>query len=153
MFYLSQFFIAAFATMGFLFYFNCPRKAIPISCFFSGLAWLIYKIIILKYSNYFLAGFTSAFILGLIGESAARILKKPATIFILPGLIPMVPGAGMYYSMYYLIYEDYSSFQNVAIETFYISSSLAIGIVASSAFTKFIKILTRTNKIKKYRYK
>ncbi|EFI42318.1 threonine/serine exporter family protein [Peptoniphilus sp. oral taxon 386] len=136
MYYIIQFLIAAFTTMGFTFYFNCPKRAIPISCFFSGISWLIYKIIVIKYQDYFLAGFTSAFILGLIGESAARIMKNPATIFILPGLIPLVPGAGMYYSMYYLIYQNYPSFKMEAIKTFYIAASLAIGIVAASTFTK-----------------
>ena len=139
MFYLTQFLIAAFAVLGFALLFNCPIKIVPVASLFSGIAWLVYKIIIMKYGNFFMAGFMSAFVLGIIGECAAIIFKKPATLFILPGLLPMVPGAGMYYTMYYLIYNDNTKFQESALETFYIASSLAIGIVAATAFIKIFK--------------
>lgn len=141
MFFFKNFLISGFAVYGFCHYFGAPKKSIPISCAIGGIVWIIYKYIVTYYSNYLLAGFASALALGLLGEFFARIIKTPATIFIIPGLVPMVPGAGMYYSMYYLIYNEYSKFQSVAIETFYIAASLAIGIVASSAITKTIKFL------------
>ncbi|RVU55176.1 threonine/serine exporter family protein [Anaerosphaera multitolerans] len=139
MYYLTQFLIATFAAMGFAFYFNCPKKAIITSCLFAGIAWTIFKFTLIKTNNYFLAGLYSAFILGLLGEFAARKLKNPATVFIIPGLTPMVPGAGVYYSMYYLINENSKLAQESALETFFIASSLAVGLVASLSVIKVIK--------------
>ena len=75
--------------------------------------------------SYILSGVISAFIIGIFSEFFARKLKMPATIFLIPGLVPLVPGAGMYYTMYYLIQQQYDSFQNKAIETLFLAGSLA----------------------------
>ena len=143
LYYIGQFLIASFATLGFTFYFYLPKNMVAVTSIFSGIAWVIYKVVVSNYNNYFLAGFLSAFALGIIGECASRIMKKPATLFILPGFIPMVPGAGMYYSMYYLIYQDYSKFVDVTIQTFYIAASLAIGIVFALNVVKFFVLFKK----------
>ena len=146
-FYLSQFLIAFFATMGFALFFNCPKRVFITSCTLSGIVWVIYKYLVLRTNNVITAGFTASFILGVVSEFFARKYKTPAIIFILPGLVPMIPGAGTYYSMYYLIYKEYTTFQNVASETFYILIALALGIVVATGVSRvFITIM---NKIKK----
>ncbi|SHG93166.1 Uncharacterized membrane protein YjjB, DUF3815 family [Anaerosphaera aminiphila DSM 21120] len=139
-YYITQFLIATFAAMGFAIYFNCPKKAIFISCIYGGISWIIYKFTLLQTNNFFIAGCFSTFVLGFIGEFAARRMKKPATVFILPALTPMVPGAGMYYTMYYLINDNTKLAQQSAIETFLIASSLAVGIVASTSIINAYKI-------------
>lgn len=137
-FYLSQFIIAFFATMGFAMFFNCPKRILTMACFVSGIIWVIYKYLVLNTDNVILAGFTASFILGLLSEICARKFKTPAILFILPGLVPMIPGAGTYYSMYYLIYGEYKTFQSVASETFYILIALALGVVASAGIARAI---------------
>lgn len=146
-YYVSQFLIAFFATMGFSLYFNCPKRILIQACFLSGIIWDIYKSIVIHSNNVLLAGFIATFILGIISEFYARKYKTPAILFILPGLIPMIPGAGTYYTMYYLIYGDYITFRNTLSETFYILVALAIGIVASAGFSRAFLIIY--HKIKK----
>lgn len=147
-FYLSQFIIAFFATLGFAMFFSCPKRILPMACFVSGIIWVIYKYLVLQTNNVILAGFTASFLLGITSEICARKYKTPAILFILPGLVPMIPGAGTYYSMYYLIYAEYKTFQNVASETFYILIALALGVVASAAFSRaFITIKTNKKRL------
>ena len=135
-FYLSQFVIAFFGTMGFSMYFNCPKRILPFACSVSGIIWVLFKYIVLATNNVILAGFISAFCVGIIGEVCARIFKTPALLFILPGLVPMIPGAGTYYTMYYLIYGSYEIFRATFSETFYTLIALSLGVVASTGFTK-----------------
>ncbi|WP_138158967.1 threonine/serine exporter family protein [Peptoniphilus catoniae] len=148
MYYIYQFIIVFFATIGFNLHFNCPRRAIIITSILSALVWCLFKFIIINYGNYPFASFISALVLGLSGEFLARLIKKPATISIIPGLIPMVPGAGIYYAMYYFIYGDYGESANHAINTLWISIYLALGIFSSFAITKVFTTLKSNKKNK-----
>ena len=42
-------------------------------------------------------------------EIMARLQKSPATVYLIVGLIPLVPGGGIYYTMEYCIYLLYTS--------------------------------------------
>ena len=54
--------------------------------------------------------------------------KAPVTIFLLPGIFPLVPGAGIYYTAYYFLRDDRTLFLNKGVETLKIALALALGI-------------------------
>lgn len=136
---IIEFILSCLATLAFEYYFNCPKKSLIYGAINGGLAWTLYSIMYRDMQiSYIISAFTSAFIVGLISEYLARRLKMPATVFLLPGLIPLVPGAGMYYTMYYLIQQDYDAFQGKAIETIFLAGAFAVGVVASSSIFKII---------------
>src|SRR5699024_7858313 len=89
--------------------------------------------------NYIISSFISAFFIGLCGEILSRLLKSPATLFVLPGMISLVPGGGMYYAMSHLIEQNYEAFVLKAVETFLIAASLSMGIVFSTLFSRSLK--------------
>ena len=43
--------------------------------------------------------------------------KAPVTVFLLPGIFPLVPGAGIYYTAYYFLRDDRTLFLNKGVET------------------------------------
>ncbi len=137
-FYLYQFFIVFFATLGFAIYFNSPKKTIFSTCVLSSLIWIFFKVFYLNFNDYSISAFFASFLLGLCGEFLARKLKTPATVFIIPSLFPMVPGANIYYTMYYFIFKDYEKSLSNAADTLTIALYLAIGIVFSLATSKMI---------------
>ncbi len=57
---------------------------------------------------------------GTLGELFARYFKKPATVYIIPGIVPLVPGAGMYYTMLALVEKDFLLAANNGTETFFL---------------------------------
>ena len=67
----------------------------------------------------------------------------PATIFIMPPLIILVPGGGMYYTMSYLIQDNMDMFLREAVNTFSIAIALSLGIVASGMFSKSLRAFRR----------
>lgn len=134
--FLFIFFIATLSSIGYSIPMNTPKKAILPGALASAIGYMIYIYIIKFGWNYMLASFVSAFIIGSIGEAYSRIMKMPATIFVLPGLITLVPGGGMYYTMTYLIQDNSAMFQEEAITTFFIAVFLSVGIIASTMFSR-----------------
>ena len=50
------------------------------------------------------------------------------TIFLLPGIFPLVPGAGIYYTAYYFLQGKQELFASKGVETFKVALALALGI-------------------------
>lgn len=139
MIYFKAFFYSFVASLGFALLFNAPRRSIVPACIVGGISWVVYEFLQVRAYNYMLSAFLAAFIIGILGEIFSRKLKNPATLFILPGLIPLVPGAGMYYSMNQLIAQNYNSFIEIGAKTFFTAAALSVGIVASSIFSKSLR--------------
>jgi uncharacterized membrane protein YjjB (DUF3815 family) len=125
--------------MGFAILFNIPKDTIIKSGIVGALGWFIN----LNISNIFdsaIAGtFSAALAVGIMGEILSRNFRKPATIYIIPGIIPLVPGAGMYYTMFALIGKNFSDAANLGTETLFIAVAIASGIIISSTLSYSIK--------------
>lgn len=65
-------------------------------------------------------------------EIMARKLKSPAITFLIGGFIPLVPGSGVYYTMYGLIKNDMQMTVQKGIQTFIIAGAIAVGILLGS---------------------
>ena len=58
----------------------------------------------------------------------AILQKTPVTVFLLSGIFPLVPGAGIYYTAYYFIQGDNALALSNGISTFKVAVALAVGI-------------------------
>ena len=54
--------------------------------------------------------------------------RAPVTLFLLCGIFPLVPGAGIYYTAYYFIRNDQRLCTNKGVETIKIAVAIALGI-------------------------
>ena len=61
-------------------------------------------------------------------EIMARRRMAPATQFMIIGLIPMIPGASLYYAMYYAFLSDGDKAKLYGMETLKYAFGIAIGI-------------------------
>lgn len=78
--------------------------------------------------------------LSLLSELAARIFKQPVTIFVIPGIIPIVPGLGMYRGMAAIIENNYDTGMNILITTGMDASAIALGMMLMTSVFRVIKI-------------
>lgn len=79
-----------------------PRHLVPSSL--AGLfVWLIYYTVDYFKLSIFLAAFASTACATLFAEIYARSRKTPAIVILSPAVIPIVPGADLYYTMKYAI--------------------------------------------------
>ena len=132
---LYQLLLGFFATIGFAVYFHAPKDSVFATGLAGGLSWVLYYIILNNFDNKILGTFLGAILAGILGEYLAIKLKKPATVFITPGIVPFVPGAGMYYTMLYLVQKDYTQAAIVGTETLFIAAAIAIGVIVSTIAT------------------
>ena len=58
------------------------------------------------------ASFLGSLILGLMSHTMSRRYKQPVIIFIVPGIIPLVPGGAAYEATRFLVSNDYTNAVN-----------------------------------------
>ena len=83
-------------------------------------------------NNTFFQTFIAMLCVSILSEFLARIMKAPATIFIMIGFFPLVPGSGIYYTMLYAVQGQSTLFMESFINTIGISLSIAFAILLSS---------------------
>ncbi|MGL5646625.1 MAG: threonine/serine exporter family protein [Clostridium sp.] len=133
---LFQTFLAFISTIGFGVIFNIKGRNLIFSSIAGGLSWFIYKFCLLFNPSVTFAMFISAVCFSIYSEILARKLKTPVTTLIISALIPLVPGSGMYYTMYAAVSGDTIKALNLAIDTLSNAGALALGILFISTITR-----------------
>ena len=146
--YIFQFSISFIATIGFGIFFGAPFSSIIPTGFSGAISWIIYYFLVNKLADPTSATFIASFCVGIFGEALAIRYKKPATVFITPGIVSLVPGAGMYYTMQYLVEKDFSNAASYGTQTLFAAAAIAIGIVTATVFSRSIKNFKKSNKSK-----
>lgn len=136
---LKQFFFAFFSTIGFAILFGIPKDSIIKSGIVGALGMFVYTLIDEIFITPVAGTIFGAMTVGILGEILARHYKKPATVFIIPGIIPLVPGAGTYYTMLSVIEKNFLDTANLGTETFFIAVAIAVGLTISSTLSRSIK--------------
>ncbi len=127
--YLIQFIVAMTATVAVAILFATPKKEL-LFCGLSGaISWIVYYVVDEKSGNTVAACLAATFILTVFSRALAVLRKNPATIYLLSGIFTLVPGAGVYYTVYYLISGDRAQFASKGLETFEIALAIVFGII------------------------
>ena len=127
--YFIQFLIAMTATITFAILFSVPKQELPLCGLVGALEWVVYYAIVLKMKNVVLGSLTAAFVLTIFCRITAVLRQNPATVYFLPGIFPLVPGAGIYYTASYLIFGKKELFAAKGLETFEIALAIVFGII------------------------
>ena len=126
---IIQFIVGFFATLSFAVLFSTPKRQL-IFCGLTGAAgWLVYLLLFNNSSGIGLANLGAAFTLTLMSRIFAAMERHPVTVYLLAGIFPLVPGAGIYYTSYYFIMDEMEQFAAKGAETILIAGSIAFGIV------------------------
>ena len=107
----------------------------------GGLGWLVY-LLLDSYSTVprFLM---TTIVIAALSEIMARVFKAPATIFLVVGIIPLVPGGGIYYTMEGLINGDMTVFLQKGMETVAAAGSIAVGCSLVTSLARVITVWRR----------
>ena len=124
----AQFFIAGAGTLSFAILFGCPKKSLPFCGLVGAVGWFVYELAVLLGMDAAAASLLAVIPLTLLTRVFAIVLKMPVTVFLLSGIFPLVPGAGIYYTAYYFLRDDRTLFLNKGVETLKIALALALGI-------------------------
>lgn len=125
--------------------FGVPRKFLVYSAVVAAISWCVYLISLESGLDLVVSVFIATLVIAFISHTFARRFKAPVTVFLIPGILPLVPGVGTYRIVYYLIQEDGAKASFNFIQTLQIAGMIAIGIFIMDTFFKFFhKPLTKT---------
>ena len=136
-------FIAAFiAVAAFSINLEIPKKHIIIVGIVGALGWVTY--IICDYYNLpnIFAYFISALVVTILSLILSQILKAISTIFLIPGILPIVPGVAMYKMIYYLINNNLKESAYQFLQAILITGGIALAIFITESI-KGMKIIRK----------
>lgn len=123
---------AALGTLGFSLVFRLRRKRL-IPAVIAGVLTISVYFLCTQHLSSPLACFTIASVVaGAYAELAARVLRAPVTVFLVPGLIPPLPGSDLYYTMASLVSGSSADFVRYGVSTVCAATGLAVGVLFSS---------------------
>ncbi|MBC6695744.1 threonine/serine exporter family protein [Terrisporobacter mayombei] len=131
------------ATIGFAVFLNAPRFTLIPNGFVGGIGWSIYFFFITLTDNEMVANFMAALLVSLMSEILARKLKQPATVFVIPGIILLVPGLGMYKTMLYLVQNDYANAISKGADVLFIGGAISMGVLIITALFRMLSIVSQ----------
>lgn len=123
-------FIGSFATS---LTFNIKGHKLVFAGFSGLIGYFVYSVVfhITGHSNFaILIGATAV---GLYSETAARVLKSPATVFSIPGILPLVPGIAAYEMIRFLVGSEPVSAVGKLTETLGGAGAITFGIMLVTA--------------------
>ena len=119
-------------TLGFGLMFNMHGHGIPLALFGSIISWLVCSLSmgvgVSEPISYLFAAAASGF----YAEIMARIRKFPATSYLLCALVPLIPGAGIYYTMDFIRRGMGPAAYDKGVATAAIAGSVAVGVLLVS---------------------
>lgn len=128
-----------FGSLGFAYVFNL-RGSIPWWSSLGGaLAWAVYLAAQLFAPTFLVSFALSGFFLGCFTEIMAVRTRTPRTVYIAIGIIPLIPGAGLYYTLYHFFNHDLAKSFHYAKASVGCSTSIIVGLVMSMAFWKLYR--------------
>lgn len=127
--YVIQFLAAAVASFTFAILFAAPKKELFFCGMAGGLTWVVYYIVHTQSENVVLSSLVATFVLTVLCRITAVARKNPATIYLVSGIFTLVPGAGIYYTAYYLISGMSAASSAKGLETFEIALAIVFGII------------------------
>ena len=94
---------ATIGTLGFSLLFSVPRRRLFYATF-SGTVSIVGYLVAGMFSD-------SELVCNLIGmvaaatyvEIMARVTRCPVTLYLIPSTVPLIPGGGLYYTMFYIV--------------------------------------------------
>ena len=126
---ITQFIVCFFATLSFAILFSAPKRQLIFCGLTGAIGWIVYCILTSNNSGLALANIMASLTLTLMSRIFAALERHPVTVYLLAGIFPLVPGAGIYYTSYHFIMHEMDHFAKYGAETIIVAGSIVLGIV------------------------
>lgn len=123
---------------GFCILFNVHGRGLAMCIVGGAAAWMVYLLCGALGCGVYAANLAAAVFAALYAEIMARVRKCPATPYLVIATIPMLPGAGVYYTMSMGLEGNVMESVAKGLQTIGIAGSLAVGILLVSTVFRLI---------------
>ena len=123
---------AALGCIGFSILFNIHGPGVLLCALGGGLSLLIYRAAGELGCGDIVCYFWAALFASVYAEIMARVRKYPAISYLVVSIFPLIPGAGVYYTMTYAVLGQMDQFAHQGMYTAAIAGIMAVGILLGS---------------------
>ncbi len=120
---------AAIGVIAFAILFRAPRKYYLDCGIAGGIGWLIYLLVMGQGFSSMVASLVSTLVLTILSRILSVIRLAPVTIFLITSIFTLVPGAGIYYTAYYLMIDNLAMAAMKGVETLKVAGAISLGIL------------------------
>ena len=140
---LIQILTGTLGSLGFSVLFNIRGTKLLIAALGGTLSWSVYLLLSHWLPSDGTCYFLSAAIITVYAEVFARVVKTPTTTFLVPAIVPGIPGGTLYYAMYYALNKQWDMFSQKALTALQIALALAMGIIVVTTLARLLTALLR----------
>lgn len=130
---------AFFAVVSFGIILELPRKHIVSAGLVGAVGWVVYLLVNQSSHSIIAAAFFSSLVVALVSHIFARVFKAPVTVFLVAGILPSVPGASIYRSVYHMIGNMPGQANHYLMETLQIAGAIAMAIFIMDSIFRLIQ--------------
>ena len=139
--YVMELVTAFLGSLGFALLFHVRREKLLLASLGGLLAWVVYLLAGCWSGQDVVRYFVSAVVLTVYGETMARVVKCPATLFIITAAVPLIPGGSLYHTMKFFMEGNFTACSIQGLNTVLLAVSIAVGILfPTSVFQLYQKI-------------
>ena len=125
---LFEFLTAFVGTIAFALLFQVPKEYYVNCGLAGGCGWVCYKLLLAGCGLFGSTFFATVLVVFLSRLSAVR-RHCPVTIFLVAGIFPLVPGAGIYWTAYYVVTDQLAKASDRGFQTLKIAVAIVLGIL------------------------
>lgn len=120
---------AAAGTIAFSVLFFVPRKDYVLCGVCGAVGWIVYRVMTENGISAMEATFFATVAVIFLSRVFAVVERCPATLFLIPGIFPLVPGAGVYWTSYHIVTNDLEMASQTGFSALKAAVAIVLGII------------------------
>lgn len=137
--YAVQLTAAFLGSMGFALLFHIRREKLLLASLGGLVTWAVYlgagALSDQDVPRFFFAAVAAA----VYAEVMARVVKCPATLFVVTAAIPLVPGGSLYRTMQYFMEREFALCSAQGLNTMLLAMAIALGMLCPMSFFHLVR--------------
>ena len=137
--------MAFVGSLGFAMIFHLRRGWLAVASLGGMLSWVVYLGVSVGagVEGIFLPTLVASAFAALYAELCARAVKAPSLLFVIPAVVPLIPGAALYYTMSFAVVADWATCGTYGLRTLW----FALGIAAGMCITWAVEATWRRSRL------
>lgn len=116
--------------------FHVPRNALFWAALAGLFGWAVQTLVSAAGWSPAGSALLGAVTVSLVAEALARTRRMPATVFVVPGILPLVPGTRAYQAMLAMLRDDHTAAATEGASALIAAGGIAVGILLGTALTR-----------------
>lgn len=124
-----QLITAFLGSLGFAMLFHVRREKLLLASLGGLLSWGVYLLMGLALSDDVVRYFAASVVVAIYAETMARVVKCPATVFLVTAAVPLIPGGSLYRTMSAFMDGNFTACSHYGLTTMLLAAAIAVGML------------------------